>query len=229
MDEAGRLLALLALAGAAFTVLGGAFAWFLDETRRVRRTLTHTLGSVPDPVLHARGRGVGVGFDLNAGRVAVTWDKGAWTLTYGLAELMGVELIVDRAVAARAFRGEARRPLDHLADPLELIRLRLVFDDPGHPDFQVDLWRPEDEGQRGRRGAGEALQEANRWMARIEALLRRTPPSPPAVGRGAPVVRPALPPVAPAAPIADEAFEDDDDDEDDPPWDDGSTPVTAIT
>lgn len=173
MDEAARLLTLLALVGGALTMVCAAFAYFLDETRRIRRTLTQALGASPQPLLVARGRGVGIGFDLAADRLAVTWDKGAWRLDYRLDELVGVELIVDRQVAARAFRGEVRRPLDQLADPLERVRLRFVFDDPAYPEFLVDLWRPDDEGRRGRLTAEQALNEANRWMARLESLLRR--------------------------------------------------------
>jgi len=204
MDEVARLLTLLALAGGALTLVGGAFAYHLDETRRIRRTLAQGLGGVPQPLLVARGRGTGIGFDLAAGRVAVAWDKGAWRLDYRLDELMGVELIVDRQVAARAFRGEPRRPLDQLAEPQDLVRLRFVFDEPGHPDFELDLWRPEDEGRRGRFDAHEALAEANRWMARMEALLRRANPA-----RRAAVATPVRAPPPPGPLFEDDPLEDD--------------------
>lgn len=209
MDELARLLTLLALAGGALTLLGGAVVWFLDESRRIRRTLTEGLGAPPQPLLIARGRGCGIGFDLAAGRTCVAWDRGGWRLDYRLDELIGVELILDRHVAARAFRGEARRALDQLADPVELVRLRFIFDDPRHPDFKLDLWRLEDEGRRGRLDADSALHEANSWMARMESLLRR------------PVARPAPPPapiatrVAPPAASAGPLFDDDDEFEDD--------------
>lgn len=210
MDELARLLTLLALAGGALTLLGGGVVWLLDESRRIRRTLTEGLGAVPQPMLIARGRGTGVGFDLSAGRVCVAWDKGGWRLDYRLDELIGVELVVDRHVAARAFRGEPRRPLDQLADPAELVRLRFVFDDPGHSDFKLDLWRLEDEGRRDRTDADAALHEANSWMARMESLLRRPiarPSSPPA-----PIATRVAPPAASAGPL----FDDDDEFEDDP-------------
>lgn len=209
MDEVARLFVLLALAGGALTLVGGAFAFFLDESRRVRRTLTAGLGGVPQPMLVARGRGAGVGFDLAKGLVAVTWDTGGWRLTYRLDELMGVELIVDRAVVARAFRGEARRPLDQSPEPETGVRLRFVFDDPNHPDFPLDLWLPEDEGLRGRLEGHEAVAEANRWMARIESILRRQDAAPPKAAVAAPAR--ATPP---AAPLFDDdgAFEDDPED-----------------
>jgi len=213
MDEVARLLTLLALAGGALTLLGGAVVWFLEEGRRIRRTLTQALETTPQPLLIARGRGAGVGFDLAQNRVCVTWDKGGWRLDYGLDELIGVELIVDRLVAARAFRGEGRKPLDQLADPRERVRLRFVFDDAAHPDFELDLWRPEDEGRRGRLGPEEALHEANRWMARMESLLRRPIPKPPAAPTPVAATRVAPPPAPAAGPLFDDdEFEDDPED-----------------
>jgi hypothetical protein len=175
MDEVGRLLALVALAGLALTLLGGACAWWLDDVRRTRRTLKKMLRAEPQPALCVRGRGAGVGFDLSAGAVAVVWDAGAWALSYRLDELTGAELIVDDRIAARVHRGEARRALDDLAGAEWRVRLRLVFDDLAYPDFELDLWLAEDDGRRGRLSAGEALHEASRWMTRIEALLRRGP------------------------------------------------------
>jgi hypothetical protein len=214
MDEAARLLTLLALLGGALTLLGGACVWYLDESRRVRRTLTQALGAIPQPMLVAHGRGVGIGFDLSRSLVAVTWDRGNWQLTYRLDELTGVELILDRQVAARAFRGEPRRALDQLVDPQERVRLRFVFDDPGHPDFEMDLWVPADQGRRGRLEAEEALHEANRWMARMESLLRRPVAKPAPAAQAAPILQPRPQPhppePQPAGPLfGDDAYEDD--------------------
>lgn len=206
MDEVARLMTLLALAGGALTLLGGACVWFLDEGGRIQRTLTQGLGAIPQPMLVARGRGVGIGFDLTKNLVVVTWDKGGWRLTYRLDELMGVELIVDRQVAARAFRGEPRRALDQLADPEARVRLRFVFDDPAHPDFEMDLWLPQDQGRHGRLDADEALQEANRWMARMESLLRRPITKPTTAPAATPIRVQAQPP---AGPLFDDGLDED--------------------
>ena len=216
MDEAARLLVLLALGGGAFAVVGVVFAGFLDETRRLRRTLTQALGAEPQPLLIVRGRGAGIGFDLASAQVCVAWDKGGWRMTYGLGELRGMELIVDRRVAARACRGEPRRPLDDLADPEHLVRLRFVFDDPQHPDFTLDLWRPEDAGLRGRLEPDTALEEANRWLARMESLLRR--PVATGAARPAPLASPAVAAARPRPVNAPPPWEDDNDDDriDDP-------------
>ncbi len=224
MDEVARLLTLLALLGGALTLLGGVCVWRLDETRRIRRTLTQALGAPPQPLLIARGHGVGIGFDLSRNFVVVTWDRGGWRLTYRLDELMGVELIVDRQVAARAFRGEPRRALDQLTDAEERVRLRFVFDDPAHPDFEIDLWEPGDELRRGRLDAHDALHEANRWMARMDSILRRPAPRPvpvPLPVASNPLPEPADPPQPHAKPAArepvgplfgDDVFDDDEDD-----------------
>ncbi len=220
MDDVARLLTLLALVGGALTLLGGVFAWRLDEIRRIRRSLTLVLEADPQPLLTARGRGAGIGFNLGTGKLAVTSDQGVWCLVYGLDELMGVDLIVDRQVVARAFRSESRRPLDKLASAEERVRLRFVFDDPAHADFDIDLWRPEDDDLRGRLDAETALREANRWMARMEAILRRS-------ARMASPIRTSTEPttsrpiqtVQLAAPISDETYREDDDDGESPPWD----------
>ncbi len=207
MDDVARLVTLLVLLGGALTLVGGAFIWVLDDARRIRRSLTKILGTNPDPSLIARGRGVGIGFDLTAGLACIAWDQGAWCLTYRLDELVGVELIVDRQVVARTFRGEARRPLDQMAAPQERVCLRFVFDDPAEPDFPIDVWLPDDDEVRGRPNADAALREANRWLARVEAILRRSAAKPGA--KSAPVIAAQ---VAPAQTLEDS----------DPPWDDDS-------
>src|SRR5512143_989781 len=149
MDEIGRLLLLIGAAGVGLTVLGGAAVWSMDENRRVRRGLHNVLGVDPHALLIARGRGTGVGFNFTTNLMAVAWDGGGWCLVYRIDELMGAELVVDGQVAGRVHRGEPRRALDSLAGAEQLVRLRLVFNDPAHPDFDLDLWIPADAGRRG--------------------------------------------------------------------------------
>src|ERR1700757_2228796 len=103
MTEVGRLLISLALAGAALTLLGGGVIWSMDETRRIRRSLTRVLGEAPHAMVVARGRGKGVGFNFTSNQVAVAWDAGAWCLIYRLDELVGAELAVDGQVLARVY------------------------------------------------------------------------------------------------------------------------------
>jgi hypothetical protein len=197
MDEVTRLLALLGVAGLAVTVLAGVVRWRMNETRRVRRGLKAVLKGDTHGFLVALGRGRGVGFNFTRNQVAVVWDTGAWGLVYALDELMGAEVIVDNLVVGRVHRGETRRALDAF-DAAERVALRLVFDDPGSPDFVLDLWLPEDEGRRDELPPAEAIAEANRWLARIEALLRRPITTRRATPTPAPAVTP--PPAAAEAP-----------------------------
>jgi hypothetical protein len=192
MDEVTRLLALLGIAGIAVTLLAGLARWINNEGRRIKRGLTVVLKGPPHGFLPALGRGQGMGFNFTTNQVAVVWDAGAWGLVYALDELLGAEVIVDGLVVGRVHRGEARRALDAF-DAAERVALRLVFDDVGSPDFVLDLWLPEDEGRRDELPPAEAIAEANRWLARIEALLRR-----PVTARRAPAVAAAPPPHAPA-------------------------------
>jgi hypothetical protein len=195
MTEVGRLLISLALAGAALTLLGGGVIWAMDETRRIRRSLTRVLGEGPHAMLVARGRGKGAGFNFTTSQVAVAWDAGAWCLIYRLEELVGAELAVDGQVMARVYRGEPRRALDRMRGADTQVRLRLIFDEPRNPDFILDLWLPEDETRKGAMNAAEAIQEANRWIARVESLLRRpVPQRAPRLAVSAPAASAAEPP-----------------------------------
>jgi hypothetical protein len=223
MDEVTRLLALLGVAGIAVTILAGVARWQMNEARRVRRGLKAVLKGDTHGFLVALGRGRGVGFNFTRNQVAVVWDAGAWGFLYALDELMGAEVIVDGLVVGRVHRGESRRALDAF-DAVERVALRLVFDDPGQPDFVLDLWLPEDEGLRDELPPGEAIAEANRWLARIEALLRR-----PITTRRPPLTPPVQPVVAPPAAVAEpppfrldggrdeQAAEDEDEDDDEEP------------
>jgi hypothetical protein len=197
MNEITRLLALLGVAGILVTLLAGIGRWWNDEGRQVRRGLRTILGGDTHGLLVARGRGRGVGFNFTSGQVAVAWDRGQWGLLYGLDEFEGCECIVDGQVVGRARRGEARRALDVLGGAEKRVALRFIFNDPAHPDFVLDLWLPQDEGRRDELPPDEAIAEANRWLARVESLLKRP---------GQPI-RPA-PPAAvsmpqPSAPVAD--------------------------
>lgn len=172
MDETLRLLVLFVIASVALTTLGGAFSWFMEARRRMRRSLKKVLGAEAHALLVARREGKAIGFDFGSNTVAVTWDIGAWCLKYSLDELMGAELIVDDSVVARAHRGEARRALDQFAGADRTVRLRFTFDDARYPDFIVPLWAAGDDS-RNAPTASEAVQEGARWIARAESILRR--------------------------------------------------------
>jgi hypothetical protein len=219
MSELARLLLFVAIAGTAVTFLGSLAIWYGDEERRLRRALRNVLKSEPEGVVVARGRGRGAGFSFATNLLAVAWDRGAWCLVYRLDEMMGAELLVDGQVMGRVFRGEGRRAIDHVAPQAERVTLRLIFDDPRHPDFTLDLWAPGDEQRRETASPTELVQEANRWLARCEAIVRRPlPPRPERPANAAPAAAPtvaARPAPAPPPPAVEDDFDDDDTFEDD--------------
>jgi hypothetical protein len=75
-------------------------------------------------------------------------------------------------VAARALQGEPRRRLERQSGAETDVRLRFLFDDPAHPDFELVLW-PNQAVRGGFARPREAIAEANRWLARTEAVHRR--------------------------------------------------------
>ena len=170
-----HLLLFLGLAGAALTFLGSGAAWWFDEDRRLKRLVRRSLGGEPDGVIVARGRNAAAGFRLEPGQVVVMRDGGADALLYPLQALVGAELIVDHQVIARAARDQPRRALDQIASAAVAVTLRLIFDDPRHPDFNLDLWLPEDDRRRDARPPSTAVQHARGWLARAEAIFRLAP------------------------------------------------------
>jgi hypothetical protein len=246
MSELWRLLLLVTLSASAVTFLGSAAIWFMDEDRRIRRSLRHVLKGAPETVIVAKGRGRGAGFNFSTNQAAVAWDSGAWCLIYRIDELMGAELSVDGQVIGRVFRGEPRRAIDQIVQQAAQVTLKLIFDDPRHPDFELDLWLEGDQQRRETRSPADAIQEANRWLLRADAIVRRPlapkaqasvssrPPAQPEVAaRPVPSpeppkpYQPALAAVTATAPLFDEidttadpmeAPWDDDLDDDPPPF-----------
>lgn len=195
MRDVAQLLLLVALSGAAVTCAGAGVIWLRDDLRRIRSALRRVLGGDPEIMLIARGRGRGVGISLAERKCVVAWDGGAWCMIYGLDEIMGVELIIDGQIVGRTFRGEPRRALDQVVTQASRVTLRMIFDDPHHPDFDLDLWQAGDERRRLTGSPAEAVTEANRWLARVEAILRR-----PQASRADMAATVALPPKRAGAP-----------------------------
>jgi hypothetical protein len=107
------------------------------------------------------------------------------------------------------------------------VTLRLIFDDPRHPDFALDLWLTGDERRRESPAPADAIQEANRWLARAEAIVRRpiAPRASAADATATTAPEPATAAVERLAPATaplfagiDDGDVDDADDAVDPPW-----------
>lgn len=178
MADAVRLALYVLIAAAGVTLLGSLLAWYFNADRRMRLYVRRALGGEPDAVIIARTQGSAAGFRLSAGQIVVMRRRGAEALLYWLDMLDGAELLIDDIVVARVHRGEARRPLDQIDRNPGPISLRLLFNNASHPEFELDLWRPEDAGRRGAPHSDEILHEARTWLARADALLRRSAPRP---------------------------------------------------
>ncbi|WP_373852827.1 hypothetical protein [Brevundimonas abyssalis] len=98
------------------------------------------------------------------------WDRGANGLVYDFDEIDGAEMIVDGHVLARVRRGEARRALDVMAPDAGQVVLRLMFADPRHPEFELDLWNVSTGASTG--SPPEALRLGRRWLSHVEALMK---------------------------------------------------------
>jgi hypothetical protein len=183
MTEFLRILLLLALAGALITGVAAWHGWWNEETRRLTRVIRAALGGDPDAQIIAHGQNAAAAFRLDTEQVLVMRDGGGKALLYPMAALLGAELIVDQGVAARVHRGEPRRAMDVVRPAVESVVLRLLFDDPRDPDFELNL--PPD-----------AVGEARTWLARAEAITRWP-------GRQPNVTAPA-----PVAAVRDEEDED---------------------
>jgi hypothetical protein len=182
------------IVGAVLTALGGLLARALDEQRRYLRYLRLALGAEPEGVLIDRGQGRALAFALEAARVSVLWDRGRKGLVYRLEQLMGAELIADHVVLARVYRDEPGKRLDEIPRSADQIVLRLIFDNPRDPEFELELWparrgsghaypAPAEAAQAGRRLGRKrrnkasidqaSVGSADRWFGR--AIVRASP------------------------------------------------------
>jgi hypothetical protein len=200
MSDLLRLVLLLIIAGAALTAVGGLTARYFDPRRRLQRYLRQALQAEPEGVLIDRGGGLALAFNLEARRVSVLWDRGRKGLIYRLDQLMGGEMMVDHAVLARVYRDEPSKRLEQIPSAAHRIILRLIFDNPRDPEFELELWPARHGRGHEYRSPAEAVQAGRRWLASLEALLRR-----PAAARM--LTKPAAP--VPVLPDEDEP----------PPWD----------
>jgi len=199
MNDAFRLVLLLVIAALALTAVGAIVARSLDQGRRLTRYLKMALGAEPEGVMMDRGGGRAMAFNLQAGRIAVLWDKGRKGLVYKLDQLIGAEMMVDNIVLARCFRDRPVMPLDEI--PLAAHRgvMRVVFDNPRDPEYELEIWPAMNGRGHEHRSPAEAVQAGRKWLTRLEAIQRR--PAPRTLTR----------PVAPTPIVPDE--------DDLPPWD----------
>jgi hypothetical protein len=170
-DDPLRLFLLAALVVAALTTAALAFAWWMEAERRLRRALDRTLGKGAEIEAVAIPEGRAAAMDFSEGQVAVLWRRGGAGLIYDFDEVDGGELIIDGHVVARVRRGERPRSLDIMAPDAEQVVLRLLFNDPQNPEFELALWSALAPGRTG--SPAEAMRLGRRWLSHLEALLKR--------------------------------------------------------
>lgn len=137
------------------------------------------------------------------------------TRLYSMAELIGIEVFVNNKVAARIIRGGAHKMFDDIAPQVDRVTIRLMFNDPSKPDFELILWDPNDALTARAEGPRAAMETARRWFYHVEAIIRKpladiekelTPPAPP-----------PQPEPAPKPPVHDHRNDDKDNDDSPPP------------
>ena len=199
MNDALRLALLLLIAALALTAIGALVARSLDQGRRLTRYLRMALGAEPEGVMMDRGGGRAMAFNLDAGRIAVLWDRGRKGLVYKLDQLIGAEMMVDNIVLARCFRDRPVMPLDEIPMAAHRGVMRVVFDNPRDPEYELEIWPAMNGRGHEHRSPAEAVQAGRKWLTRLESILRRPAPRT--------LTRPAAPsPILP-------------DEDDPPPWD----------
>jgi hypothetical protein len=199
MNDAMRLAVLLVIAALALTAVGALIARWLDPARRLTRYLRMALDAQPEGVMMDRGGGRAMAFNLRTGKMAVLWDKGRKGFVYKLEQLVGAEMMVDNIVLARCFRDRPPMPLDEI--PLAAHRgvMRVVFDNPHEPEYELEIWPAMNGRGHEHRSPADAVQAGRKWLTRLEAIQRR--PAPRTLTR----------PLAPTPILPDE--------DDPPPWD----------
>lgn len=102
---------------------------------------------------------------------------------YSMHELLGIEIFVDDKVIGRVMRSGQHILLDNIAPVVNRVTMRLIFDDPSDPDFELVLWDPHDNLTARAEGPRAAMNNARKWFYHVEAVLRRTISAPqPVVG-----------------------------------------------
>lgn len=210
------LPALIILSAAALAVLIILYRIYesrVEQPKKLEDEVKEALGGAkPDVESIEPVRKAACAISYMADKIVIVREFGKLpTRTYTIADLYGLEVFVDGRIFARVVRAGSAKPLDtgsykaidDIAPTVNDVTVRLIFDDPIHPDFQLILWRPDDALTARAEGPRAAMARARKWFHHVEAILRRpihVKVPPPALH--APVPEPAKPPVLPAAAAA---------------------------
>ncbi|WP_018081895.1 hypothetical protein [Asticcacaulis benevestitus] len=122
---------------------------------------------------------------------------------YTMHDLLGIEIFVDDRIIGRVLRSGPHKMLDDIAPVVNRVTMRLIFDDPADPDFELVLWDPHDNLTARAEGPRAAMNNARKWFYHVEAVLRRTAAAPAPKAPPASAPPPSPPPfmAATAAPV----------------------------
>ncbi len=137
---------------------------------------------------------------------------------YTINDLLGIEVFINDKIVARVLRSGPHKMLDDIAPEVQRVTIRLIFDDPSHPDYELVLWDPHDALTARAEGPRAAMETARKWFYHVEAILRRpqprevkpVPTSPPPVPEPAripAVAEAATTPLPPAPTVGSPKFE----------------------
>lgn len=205
------LAPLVILSAAAFAILVILYRIYetrVEQPKKLEDEVKEALaGAKPEVESIEPVRKAALAISYAANKIVIIRDFGKKPARlYTINDLIGIEVFVNDKIVARVLRAGPHKMLDDIAPEVHRVTIRLIFDDPSHPDYELVLWDPHDALTARAEGPRAAMETARKWFYHVEAIIRRpqprevkpVPTSPP------PVPEPAkIPAVAEAAsPIA---------------------------
>jgi|GEM_PF-913427 len=169
-------------------------------------------GARPDVVSIEPARKAAAALSYHGNRCIIVREFGKLpTRVYAITEIIGMEVFVNNKVSARIIRGGAHKMFDDIAPQVDRVTIRLMFNDPAKPDFELILWDPNDALTARPEGPRAAMETARRWFYHLEAIIRKP------LAEIEKELAPPAPPPAPESPPPVHTHTQDDGDTDAPP------------
>ncbi len=172
-------LVILSAAGLAILfILYRIYETRVEEPKKLEDEIKEALdGAKPDVESIEPVRKAAIAIAYNANKIVIVRDFGKKPRRmYAMNDLIGIEVFVDNRLVARVIRGGPHKMLDDIAPQVTRVTIRLIFDDPAHPDYELVLWDPHDALTARAEGPRAAMETARKWFYHIEAILRRPAP-----------------------------------------------------
>ena len=212
------LAPLVILSAAAFAILVILYRIYetrVEQPKKLEDEVKEALaGAKPEVESIEPVRKAALAISYAANKIVIIRDFGKKpTRLYTVNDLIGIEVFVNDKIVARVLRNGPHKMFDDIAPEVHRVTIRLVFDDPSHPDYELVLWDPHDALTARAEGPRAAMETARKWFYHIEAIIRRpqpreikpVPTSPPPVPEPAKIpavaeaAAPALPPAPPVS------------------------------